>query len=95
MRNGRGIWNVRAMPRRQIWCADMPPISASAKRIEPLVGRIAPAIRLKVVLLPDPLGPMRPRISPSRTSKETWLTARKPPKRFDRPATASIYARMA
>ena len=47
------------------------------------------------MLLPDPLGPIKPRISPSRTSKDTLLTARKPPKRFDRPASASIYAFMA
>ena len=34
------------------------------------------------MLLPEPFGPMRPRISPSATSKETPLTAVKPPKRF-------------
>jgi hypothetical protein len=52
-------------------CAGSPPISLPAKRIEPAVGDRLPAIRLNVVLLPEPLGPMRPRISPSRTSKDT------------------------
>jgi hypothetical protein len=32
--------------------------------------------------LPEPFGPMRPRISPSATPKETPLTAVKPPKRL-------------
>src|SRR5216684_1929516 len=91
LRNGRGIWKVRANPRRQITCAGCPAISAPPKTIEPLLGRSAPAIRLKIVLLPEPLGPMRPRISPCRTSNDTWLTARKPPKRFDRALTASTF----
>src|SRR6202011_2457308 len=90
LRNGRGIWNVRAIPLRQIRWAESPPISLPLKRIEPAVGRKVPAIRLKVVLFPDPFGPIRPRISPSRTSKDTWLMARNPPKRLHRPLTSSI-----
>src|SRR6266478_3568476 len=89
-RNGRGIWNVRAIPRWQILCAGRPVMSSSWKRIEPAVGRSAPATRLKVVLLPDPFGPMRPTISPSRTSKDTRLTARKPPKRLESSVATSI-----
>src|SRR5260370_19877784 len=58
-------------------------MSSSWNRIEPAVGRSAPATRLKVVILPDPFGPMRPTISPSRTSKDTRLTATKPPKRLE------------
>src|SRR5262245_31415628 len=68
----------------------MPAISLPSSRIEPELGRSVPAIRLKVVLLPEPLGPMRPRISPACTSKDTWLTARNPPKRLQRPSTLSI-----
>src|SRR5215510_7578571 len=90
LRKGRGIWNVRAMPRWQIWCAGRPVMSSSRNRIEPAVGRSVPAIRLKVVLLPDPFGPMRPTISPSRTSKDTRLTARNPPKRRERSVATSI-----
>src|SRR5690348_8740041 len=70
--------------------AGSPPISAPRKRTEPAVGLNAPAIRLNVVLLPEPFGPIRPRISPSATSKETLLTARKPSKLLVRPSTSSI-----
>src|SRR2546430_15743970 len=59
-----------------------PPISAPRKRTEPALGLSAPAMRLNTVLLPEPLGPIRPRISPSATSNETLLTAVKPPKLF-------------
>src|SRR3989454_9512965 len=62
--------------------AGRPPISAPRKRTEPAFGLSAPAMRLKTVLLPEPLGPMRPRISPSATSNETLLTAVKPPNLF-------------
>src|SRR5947209_20383333 len=67
----------------------MPPISEPSSRIEPEVGRSAPAIRLKIVLLPEPLGPISPRISPLRSSNETRLTARNPPKLLLRDSTTS------
>ena len=72
LRNGRGIWKVRrdALPadrvRRQARRSPRPR-SGSSRRS----GAALPAIRLNVVLLPEPFGPMRPRISPSRTSKDT------------------------
>src|SRR4029079_11267377 len=47
-------------------------------------------MQLNVVLLPDPLGPIRPRMSPSLTSNDTLLTARSAPKRLVRPETLSI-----
>ena len=47
-------------------------------------------MQLKVVLFPEPFGPMRPRISPSSTAKDTSLTAKKPPNFFVRPETRSI-----
>src|SRR5437667_120445 len=62
--------------------AGRPPISAPRKRTEPALGLSAPATRLNTVLLPEPLGPIRPRISPSATSNETLLTAVKPPNLF-------------
>src|SRR5512141_724079 len=37
---------------------------------------------LKVVVFPEPLGPMSPKISPCDTSKETPFTAARPPKYF-------------
>src|ERR1700691_3052947 len=39
------------------------------------------------VVLPEPLGPTRPRISPAPTLKLKTSSARKPPKRFTRPST--------
>ena len=44
-------------------------------------------MQLKVVLLPEPFGPIRPRISPSLTSNETFETAVKPPNVLVRPET--------
>jgi len=54
-------------------------MSCSLKRMVPEVGRSAPEMQLKQVVLPEPLGPMRPRISPGLTSKETAFSAVKPP----------------
>src|SRR5205085_7772998 len=90
--NGRGIWKVRAMPRRHTSCPVRPAISPPAKRIEPALGGKVPAIRLKIVVLPEPFGPIRPRISPGLTAKDTPLTARNPPNRLLRPATSSTSA---
>ena len=66
--------------------ASGPPISAPRNRIEPAVGGRAPEMQLKHVVLPDPFGPMSPRISPSFTSKDTALSAVNPPNRFVSPA---------
>src|SRR5262249_60375641 len=44
---------------------------------------------LNIVLLPAPLGPLRPRISPCSTRNDTLLTAVKPPKRLVSPSTVS------
>ena len=41
-----------------------------------------PRMQLNRVDLPQPFGPIRPRISPSRTSNETPSTALMPPKFF-------------
>src|SRR5580658_1481593 len=41
------------------------------------------------VVLPDPLGPTRPRISPAPTEKLRTSSARKPPKRFTSPSTVN------
>src|SRR5262245_16115850 len=51
-----------------------------SKTMEPAVGRRKPLRRLKQVVLPAPLGPMRPTISPFSTVRSTWLTAARPPK---------------
>ena len=68
-RNGRGIWKVRAIPLWQTAAGSRPPISSPLRRTEPAVGAYRPAIRLKVVLFPEPFGPISPRISPPRIEK--------------------------
>ena len=85
LRNGRGIWKVRASPRRQISLGGRPPMGWPSSVIDPAVGAYRPAITLKVVLLPDPLGPIRPRISPLAKPNDTASTAVKPPNFFVRP----------
>src|SRR5262247_2830102 len=78
------------MPRLVIRCGGCPPISRPSKRIDPLVGARVPDSMLKMVLLPEPLGPMRPRISLGSTANDTLLTAVNPPKRLVRLATVSM-----
>ena len=45
----------------------------------PEFGRIMPRDMRIVVVLPDPLGPRNPNISPRLTSNETSLTTVRPP----------------
>src|SRR5713226_5158142 len=52
-------------------------------RISPDVGSCAPTRHEKSVVLPAPLGPMIPKISPRFTSKSTEARASSPPKRFE------------
>src|SRR3989304_6039048 len=58
-------------------------------RIPPLSGRSNPVIRLNTVVLPAPLGPINPRISPSATLKDSACTAMTPPKDFVRFSASS------
>src|SRR5262249_35576648 len=55
----------------------------------PEVGRKKPAIMAKSVVLPAPLGPMRAVMRPASASKETWSTARRPPKSLETCSTRS------
>src|SRR5207237_7730317 len=82
------------MPRLMIRCGASPASSAPSNLIEPEVGGNVPDSMLKIWLLPEPLGPIRPRISPRSTVNDTLLTALKPPKRFTRPSTASTVVRL-
>src|SRR5215216_2306528 len=74
-------WKVRAMPARAIWRCARRLMSRPRKLILPWFSGSAPVIRLNIVVLPAPLGPIRPRISPALTSKLTLSTATRPPKR--------------
>src|SRR5215467_14828189 len=60
-----------------------------SKQMMPASGLRSLVTRLKTVLLPEPLGPMRPTTVAGSTSKEPFATARSPPKAFVNPATAS------
>src|SRR5262249_54598270 len=77
------------MPSRAIWWVLSPSMRRPSKWTAPASGRSRLVMRLKTVVLPDPLGPMRPTMLPVATSKEHSLTARSPPKSFVSPATAS------
>ena len=77
------------MPRLMIRCGACPAISRPSKRMEPAFGTSVPESMLKIVLLPEPFGPMSPTISPFSIVKETWCTAVKPPKRLESPSTVS------
>ena len=77
------------MPRLMIACGARPDSSWPWNFIEPEVGANVPESMLKIVLLPEPFGPIRPRISPCSTLNDTLLTAMKPPNRLTRPSTTS------
>ena len=66
-----------AMPRRDISCGEQPVTSWPATWIEPVRGLTMPMIVLSKVLLPMPLRPIRPTVSPRATqklkSRRMWL----------------------
>ena len=78
-----------ASPRAAILCAGAPVTSWPPTSTRPAVGLSKPVTRLMVVVLPEPLGPMRPRMSPRSSVKETSSTARRPAKSLVRPLTVS------
>src|SRR5690606_14784795 len=55
----------------------------------PLSADVSPVMRLNRVVLPAPLGPMRPAISPSATDKLTLSTAFSPSKERLTPLSSS------
>src|SRR5512141_2418537 len=58
--------------------------------MRPCCGRYTPLITLSIELLPAPFGPMIARISCSRTSKLTSVSAFTPPNASDTPSTARM-----
>src|SRR5215475_3390795 len=69
------------MPRRR-WAGAFS-IDRPSRTMRPEFGRRLPARRLNIVVLPAPLGPMRPAISPRATESDTPSTALIPPKCLD------------
>src|SRR5215212_5316764 len=86
---GRTTRNVRAIPIRPMTCGFRPLRRRPSKVIVPVVGANVPVIRLTRVVLPAPLGPIRPTISFWRRSKLTPCTATTPPNRRLTPSTRS------
>ena len=82
LRNGRGIWKLRAMPRRVRMCGCSRVMSSSRNVTVPGSVRNAPEMQLISVVLPEPLGPISPKRSPGRMSTLTLSSAVKPPKRL-------------
>ena len=58
----------------------------------PSVGRLSPHSMRIAVVLPAPLAPRKPKISPLRTSKDMWSTAVKDPNFFVSPFTDMAYS---
>src|SRR5437764_6811747 len=74
-----GTWKVRASPSRARSSGGRRVTSLPAKATVPEVTGRSPVRQLKNVDLPAPLGPIRPRISPSSTDTEASSTALKAP----------------
>src|SRR5277367_4346311 len=67
------------MPRMAQISGGRPEMRAPSSRISPASGTTAPAMLLNRLVLPAPFGPIRPRISPSCTSKLISTLAATPP----------------
>ena len=74
-----GTWKVRARPSRARASGGRRVTSAPSKVTVPEVTGRSPVRQLKKVDLPAPLGPIRPRMSPSSTDTEASSTALKAP----------------
>src|SRR5262245_17845893 len=72
------------MPATQRWCVLAQVISTPLRRISPASASRLPAIRLKSVVLPAPLGPMMPTASPRATARSTASAALTEPKDLER-----------
>jgi len=95
--NSRTVWNVRPIPARATRWAFILVMSTPSMVTAPLVAGSSPVTTLISVVLPDPLGPMRPRISPVLTVKLTSSRAFRPANDLERcetsrtlPAPASL-----
>ena len=80
--NGRTIWKVRPMPRRQMRSGGKPSMRSPAKLMVPPSGANTPAIMLNSVVLPAPFGPITAKMPPSGTSKLKLVDREKPAEAF-------------
>ena len=81
--NRATFWNVRPSPMTGIsWRLELR-IERPSNRMSPLLGWYNRLRQLNSVVLPAPLGPIRPAIWPGKTSKLTPSSATMPPKRTE------------
>ena len=85
----RASWNERPRPNAARLSGDQSVTSWPRSSTRPSSSFRKPETSSKIVVLPAPFGPMRPRISPGIRSKLTSLVAVMPPKRFTRFRTSS------
>src|SRR5215213_1877628 len=72
-------WKVRTTPSRATWCGASFPSGRPSKDHVPVLGWSKPVSRLNSVVLPAPLGPIRPVMPPRCTSRWSTDTAVRPP----------------
>src|SRR5260221_1379441 len=88
--NTAEIWNERITPRRATSAGFSRVMSWPLKRIVPRVGCRNLVSRLKVVVLPAPLGPISAWMVPRPTRRSTSSTATKPLNSFVRPRVSRM-----
>src|SRR5258707_12610585 len=77
------------MPARKMTCGDARVISAPSNVIAPASAPLRPVATLKKVVLPEPLGPIRPRISLRSTFRSSRSSAVTPPNLLVNPRAVS------
>src|SRR5690625_2843187 len=77
--NRLDVWKVRPRPALARWWMESWVMSRPARSTRPAVGRWMPEIMLNSVVLPAPLGPMTPIISPAGTAMLTSVRMVIPP----------------
>ena len=87
--NSSELCHVRPSPVRARMVDDSPLMSVPSNRTDPWAGT-NPVMASIVVVLPAPLGPMRPTSDPALTSRSKLSTARLPPKETLSPLVVSI-----
>ena len=79
--NRRASWNERPRPAHARWCGAHPVTSTPASRTRPSSGATKPLMTSNSVVLPAPLAPISPTISPGCTVSVTSSMAVTPPNR--------------
>src|SRR5262249_42464735 len=87
--NGCGIWYERPRPSRERACGASLVTSAPANRMRPLSGARSPGIRLNMVDLPAPFGPITASASPASTLRLRLSVALSAPKDFETLSSSS------